>query len=104
MTPEEAVLALTAVAAAAGVEVRVEPFSHPLAGKGGLCRVSSTSVLLVDARLGALEQAGVIGLALGALDLDEAAVPRELRSYLATGHAEIVARPPRMLRPLVRVK
>ncbi|MDB4944510.1 MAG: hypothetical protein JWP97_4044 [Labilithrix sp.] len=104
MTPEEAVLALTAVAAAAGVEVRVEPFTHPLAGKGGLCRVETSSVLLVDARLGALEQAGVIGLALGALELDAALVPHELRSYLATGHAELV-KPPRLkLRPLVRVK
>ncbi len=104
MTPEEATLALRALAARTGVEVRVERFEHPLAGKGGLCRIEGEVVILVDAKLGALEQAGVIGLALAELDLDDVEVPADLTPYLATGHAEVkaIARP--RLRPLVRVK
>ncbi len=103
MTPEDATLALTALAARAGIEVRVERFEHPLAGKGGLCRIEGERVILVDAKLGALEAAGVIGLALAELDLG-VAVPPELEPYLETGHAEVkqLGRP--RLRPLVRVK
>ena len=104
MTPEDAALALTALAARAGIEVRVERFEHPLAGKGGLCRIEGERVILVDAKLGALEAAGVIGLALAELDLDDVEVPPELEPYLETGHAEVkqLGRP--RLRPLVRVK
>ncbi len=102
MSPEEAIRALCDVAVLAGVEVRVERFAHPLAGKGGLCRVDGVLVVLVDAKLGALEQAGVIGKALAELDLEGIAVPGAVRSYLRTGHGEVKAllRP----RPLVRVK
>lgn len=102
MTPEAATLALSALAATAGIEVRVERFEHPLAGKGGLCRIEGVLAILVDAKLGALEQAGVIGLALNELDLEGIEVPPELAPYLATGHAEVkpIVRP----RPLVRVK
>lgn len=102
MSSEAAILALSRVAARAGVEVRVERFKHPLAGKGGLCRIEGALVVLVDAKLGPLEQAGVIGEALAELDLDVGALPPELRAYVRTGHAEVKAllRP----RPLVRVK
>ena len=104
MTPEDATLALSALAARAGIEVRVERFEHPLAGKGGLCRIEGERVILVDAKLGALEAAGVIGLALAELDLAGVEVPPELEPYLETGHAAVrpLGRP--RLRPLVRVK
>lgn len=92
VSPDEVVRALSELANTAGLEVRVEPFQLELAGKGGLCRVGGKPVILVDAKLGALEQAGVIGLSLGkhvrrtqaALD-----VPARLKSYLKTGHGEI---------------
>jgi len=102
VTPEEATHALAQLALTAGVQVRVERFEHPLAGKGGLCRIEGELVILVDAKLGALEQAGVIGLALADLDLDGVQVPPELGPYLRTGHAEVkpLVRP----RPLVRLK
>jgi hypothetical protein len=102
VTPEEAIRALSEVAAQAGVEVRVERFEHPLAGKGGLCRIEGVLVVLVDAKLHPLEQAGVIGEALAELDLEGIAVAPELRTYMNTGHGEVKAlvRP----RPLVRVK
>jgi hypothetical protein len=101
VSPEEIVRSLANVAEGAGVEVRIERFDHPLAGKGGLCRVEGVLVVLVDAKLGALEQAGVIGQALAELDLEND-VPIALRSYVRTGHGEVKAlvRP----RPLVRVK
>jgi hypothetical protein len=100
--PAEAIRALSEVAARAGVEVRIEPFEHPLAGKGGLCRIDGVLVLLVDGKLHPVDQAGVIGEALGELDLDLDGVPDELRAYVRTGHGEVKAliRP----RPLVRAK
>jgi hypothetical protein len=102
VSPEEAIRALCVLAARAGVDVRIERFEHPLAGKGGLCRIDGMLVVLVDANLGALEQAGVIGGALAELDLEGIAVPAEVRTYLRTGHGEVKAllRP----RPLARVK
>jgi hypothetical protein len=102
VTPDEAVRALTDLAARAAVEVRVERFEHPLAGKGGLCRIDGALVVLVDAKLGALEQAGVIAEALAELDLEGVTVPPELEAYVRTGHPEV--KPLFRPRPLVRVK
>jgi hypothetical protein len=104
VTPEEAALALALLAGKAGIEVRVERFEHPLAGKGGLCRIDGVLAILVDAKLGVLEQAGVIGLALNELDLEDLDVPPELEPYLRTGHAEVKPLTRPRLRPLVRVK
>jgi hypothetical protein len=102
VTPEEAVRALAEVAAMAGVEVRIERFELALAGKGGLCRIEGRPLILVDAKLGVLEQAGVIGQALGAIDLGEVRVPRDVAAFVRTGHAEVRAltrpRPLRMVR------
>lgn len=94
--------ALAAVAAQAGVEVRIERFELAIAGKGGLCRIEGRRVILVDAKLGILEQAGVIGEALAEIDLGDIEVPPGAAAYLGTGHGEVKAltRP----RPLVRVK
>jgi hypothetical protein len=104
VSPEEAIRALVEVAAGAGVEVRIEPFALALSGKGGLCRIEGRPVVLVDAKLSVLEQAGVIGKALGEIDLGDrlAELPAALAAYLRTGHAEVkpLVRP----RPLVRVK
>ena len=104
VSPEEAIRALVEVAARAGVEIRIEPFALALSGKGGLCRIEGRPVVLVDAKLSAPEQAGVIGQALGEIDLGEglAAVPAAALAYLRTGHGEVkpLVRP----RPLVRVK
>lgn len=94
--------ALTAVAAQAGIEVRIEPFQLALAGKGGLCRIEGRLVILVDAKLGRLEQAGVIGEALGDVDLSGILVPAAAAAYLGTGHGHV--RPLLKLRPLRRVK
>lgn len=101
MGGEQAVLALSALAKKAGIEVRIEPFFggegsglKQLAGKGGLCRIRGRRVILVDAALGPLEQAGVIGQALGSISLRGLDVPDELVPFLRTGHAKV--------RPLVR--
>lgn len=94
MGGEQTVLALSALAKKAGIEVRIEPFGlKQLAGKGGLCRIRGRRVILVDAALGPLEQAGVIGQALGSLSL-RVAVPDDLLPFLRTGHAKV--------RPIVR--
>jgi hypothetical protein len=103
--PIDAVLALTALAAEAGVRVRIEPFPLKLVGKGGLCRLDGQAVILVDAALGPLEQAGVLGRALGVFFAREERprlLPPALRSYLRTGHAPVKAllRP----RPLARAR
>jgi hypothetical protein len=102
VTPEEAVRALSAVAAQAGVEVRIERFELALAGKGGLCRVEGRPLILVDAKLGVLEQAGVIGEALAEVDLRHVPVPHDVGAYVRTGHAEVKSllklRPLRMVR------
>lgn len=102
VSPEEAIRALSEVAARAGVEVRIEPFALALSGKGGLCRIEGRRVVLVDARLSVLEQAGVIGEALGEVDLGDIEIPAAVCAYVRTGHGEVKAlvRP----RPLVRVK
>jgi len=102
VSPEEAIRALVEVAAQAGVEIRIEPFALVLTGKGGLCRIDGRPVVLVDAKLSALEQAGVIGEALGEVDLGNAAVPPAVLAYVRTGHGEVkpLVRP----RPLRRVK
>ncbi len=93
---------LSEVAAKAGVDVRIEPFGISVSGKGGLCRLEGRAVLFVDARLGRLEQAGIIGQALAAVDLEGVDLPRALRAFVQTGHGEVKAlvRP----RPLVRVR
>ncbi len=92
MTGAEAVRALTELAAEAGIEVRIEPFGlKQLAGKGGLCRIRGRRVVLVDAALGPVEQAGVIGEALGSLDLRGLRVPPELEPFLRSGHARVRA-------------
>jgi hypothetical protein len=101
VSPEEAIRALVEVAARAGVEIRIEPFALALSGKGGLCRIEGRPVVLVDAKLSVLEQAGVIGEALGEIDLG-AAVPAAVSAYLRTGHGEI--KPLLKPRPLRRVK
>jgi hypothetical protein len=102
VSPEEAIRALSEVAARAGVEVRIEPFALALSGKGGLCRIEGRLVVLVDAKLSVLEQAGVIGEALAEVDLGDVEIPRDVCAYVRTGHGEVKAlvRP----RPLVRVK
>ena len=102
VAPDEVVQALSAIAAQAGVEVRIERFELVLAGKGGLCRIEGRPVILVDAKLGILEQAGVIGEALGEVDLGGIEVPPAAAAYLGTGHGAVKALP--KLRPLVRVK
>jgi hypothetical protein len=98
---EQAVLELSALAKKAGIEVRIEPFFggegsalKQLAGKGGLCRIRGRRVILVDSALGPLEQAGVIGQALGSISLRGIEVPPDLLPFLKTGHAKV--------RPLVR--
>lgn len=101
MTAAEVVRELVALAEMVGIEVRIEAFGlRPIAGKGGLCRIRDRQVILVDAALRPVEQAGVIGQALGTVDLGEVAVPGELRPFLRTGHAGVKAlvRP----RPLAR--
>ena len=97
----QAILAdLVALATAVGIDVRIEPFELKMAGKGGLCRINEHRVILVDAKLSVLEQAGVIGEALGPVVPDHVAVPSALRPYLRTGHAKVgrLVRP----RPLAR--
>ncbi len=87
---------LCALAARARVEVRIERFELAIAGKGGLCRIDGALVVLVDAKLSLLEQAGVIGRALASIDLDALGieVPAALRPYVRSGHGEV--------KPLVR--
>jgi len=95
---------LCALAARARVAVRIERFALAIAGKGGLCRIDGELVVLVDERLGRVEQAGVIGEALASIDLAGLGieVPPALRAYVRSGHGEVkpLIRP----RPLVRVR
>lgn len=88
-------LGLKALAAEAGVDVRIEPFALAMAGKGGLCRIKGRRVILVDAKLGVVEQIGVLGEALGRLVPTGRSVPPELVPYLHTGHGRVG----RLLRP-----
>jgi len=86
---------LAELASRLGIEVRVEPFGLRLAGKGGLCRIGNRRVILVDAGLSHLEQAGVIGEALGKVVPPGFEVPDQLWPYLRTGHAHVAP----LLRP-----
>ncbi len=94
--------ALQKLATEAGIEVRIEPFTLQMAGKGGLCRIERQRVILVDARLSLLEQVGVIGEALGRALARHACIPPELTPYLATGHAKVARLA--YLRPLARAR
>lgn len=92
--------ALARLAERHGVAIRVEPFTlNGIGGKGGLCRLRGKLVVIVDARLSTVEQAGVIGEALGQLGVH---APRDLRSYVETGHGPVgeLLR----LRPLARAR
>ena len=102
LSPAQAVCALSDVAARAGIEVRIERFALAVAGKGGLCRIEGRWVVLVDAKLGILEQAGVIGQALAEADLGDVVVPEEVRAYVRTGHGEV--KPLLRPRPPVRAR
>ena len=92
--------ALQALAAKAGIEVRIEPFELKMTGKGGLCRIDERRVILVDAKLSTLEQVGVIGEALGRALPRGTSIPEALVPYLRTGHGKVrrLFRP----RPLAR--
>jgi hypothetical protein len=95
------VAALVGLAEKAGIEVRIEAFGlKQLAGKGGLCRIRGRRVILVDAALGALEQAGVLGQALGSVDLRGLPIPDFVIPFLKSGHAKV--RPLLRPRPLRR--
>lgn len=86
MEGHEAVFELTALAARAGIDVRIEPFGLPqLAGKGGLCRIRGRLAVLVDEALGSHEQAVVIGRALATVDLGSILIPLALAPYLRFG-------------------
>lgn len=87
---------LCALAERAHVAVRIERFVLSIAGKGGLCRIDGELVVLVDEKLGRVEQAGVIGEALASIDLAGLGieVPAALRPYVRTGHGQV--------KPLVR--
>lgn len=87
--PDEVAKLLVELAERAGIEVRIEPFRGELAGKGGFCRIDGRPSVLVDARLGTVERIGVLGLALGRVDLGRVEVPPALRSYLRTGHGPL---------------
>ena len=92
--------ALVRLAERHGVAIRIEPFMlNGIGGKGGLCRLKGKLVVIVDARLSTVEQAGVIGEALGKLGVP---APRDLRSYVETGHGPVgkLLR----LRPLARAR
>jgi hypothetical protein len=102
VSPEDAVRALSHLAAGAGVEVRIERFDLTIAGKGGLCRIDGHPVVLVDAKLCTLEQAGVIGQALSRVDLGVVPLAGDLRAYVKTGHAQV--KPLLGLRPLARTR
>lgn len=103
MRPDAVLRSLCTLAERAGVEIRIEPFEAILGKKGGLCRIEGRPVILVDARLALLDQVGVVGQALGALDLG-GAVPVNLVTYLETGHGRVkpLPRPIVALRPLAR--
>lgn len=92
--------ALVRLAERHGVAIRIEAFTlNGIGGKGGLCRLKGKPVVIVDARLSIVEQAGVIGEALGKLGV---CAPRHLRSYVETGHGPVgkLLR----LRPLARAR
>ncbi|MBX3206835.1 MAG: hypothetical protein KF764_17325 [Labilithrix sp.] len=91
---------LTALARQVGVEVRIEPFALAMAGKGGLCRIEGRRVILVDEKLGVVEQIAIVGEALGRVLPKSTPVPPDLVPYLRTGRRR-VARLLR-LRPLAR--
>lgn len=88
------------LAARLGVEIRIEPFELKIAGKGGLCRIGDRRVVLVDANLALVDQLGVIGEALGALQPRD--VPLHLRPYLRSGHGPVRAL--LQLRPLAQAR
>ncbi len=83
-----------------GIEVRIEPFELKMAGKGGLCRLRGRRIILVDEKLGVVEQVGVVGEALGRVVPRDAAVPLALLPYLRTGHRKVL--PLLRPRPLAR--
>ena len=83
-----------------GIEVRIEAFELKMAGKGGLCRLRGRRIILVDEKLGVVEQVGVVGEALGRVVPEGAAVPLDLLPYLRTGHRKVL--PLLRPRPLAR--
>jgi UDP-N-acetylmuramate dehydrogenase len=73
---------MTAVLAAAGVEIRTEPFQQPPESAGGLCRVHGRNLVILDARasraersralLEVVERIGLTSLGLSGSDLSPA--------------------------------
>jgi hypothetical protein len=67
-----------------GVEVRYESMTErPGASAGGLCRLRTQRLVLIDAGAPAVEQVGVLLDALGQLDLEAMFVPPLVRLLLA---------------------
>jgi|GEM_PF-2080822 len=95
---------LCEVAAKAGVEVRIEPFHRTLAGKGGLCRVDGRRVILVDANLAVVDQVGIVGQALGRIDLGSIPMAGDLPAFLRHGRAAIAPLDVLPLRPPARAR
>jgi hypothetical protein len=96
MTAADAIARLAEIAAREGIEVRVEALSLKSmfaalggrSGRGGPCRVGQRWVVFVETSLPAVEQAGVLGEALGTLGIG---VPEELRIWVEAGHGKVRA-------------
>lgn len=79
--------ALLDLAARVGVRVRCEPFDPrafpDVDRRGGLCVVDGAALILIDARLDAIERVAILVDALSQLDLDALSMPPAIRDRLA---------------------
>jgi hypothetical protein len=91
---------LERLAARLGVEVRFESLLPPVEGKGGLCVLRGTKLLVIDSRLALEEKIGVLAEAMATFDLDAMYIPPLVRERVTKRNAP--ARPP--ARPLARAR
>ena len=95
----ELLSALTAIAEAAGVPVRVERFELAMIrGRGGLCTIGGKRVVLVDEATTRTERIALIATALASLDLEGIEMSDEARAAIDR------RRPKRRKRTSMRVR
>ena len=88
MTPPRLLLELEALAGRLGIAIRAEPFGKGvLSGRGGLCRVRGSPVVMMDASLPVPDRIAVLAGALARFDLDSVYVSPLLRARIESAQA-----------------
>ena len=82
MTPELLLNELLRIASAIGLEIRSVGLRRKQAGPGGLCTINGSPVVILNARMSAMDRGTALADALAGRELSELDMPVEVRAFL----------------------